>query len=138
MHRGAQRLDDARDMFARSLAVTQSLGAEHPANISTLHNLGGAEAMRGDLDAAATHILGALEQARAVWGEDHPRTDEIAVSMANVRLQQARFDDASAIGCPSARRARDRLGVDHPTAERASAVCSAAIEQRGENSRVVD
>jgi tetratricopeptide (TPR) repeat protein len=138
MRRAAGRLDEAEAAYRRSLELRKTFGGGEAATIGTLHNLANLDAMRGDLEGAASQLRDALHLAAQAWGEGHPQADTIAVSLGNVRLKQLRFDDAYAVSCPAAHRIRERLGNDHRQTIQAAAVCATAMVSRGDHAGVVE
>lgn len=135
MQRAVGKLADAVESFQRALAVATD--QDEATRISALQNLGGAQAMQGELDAAATTLLGAHERAALRWAEPHPEKDRIAVSLAGVHLRRAAFSEAAALACPASDRTRQRLGADHRSAVRVAALCATADQSRGEDVSVV-
>jgi tetratricopeptide (TPR) repeat protein len=138
MRRAAGRFDEAEAAYRRALALRQKHGRSKAETVGTLHNLATLDAMRGDLDGAASQLHDALNLAAQAWGEGHPQADTIAVSLGNVRLKQSRFDDAYAVGCPAAHRIRVRLGNDHRDTIRAAGVCAIAMVSRGDHAGVLE
>jgi tetratricopeptide (TPR) repeat protein len=92
IHVGLGRYLEAKGWFTRALDASRLTGRPYFIDV---HNLGEAELMLGELDAAHDHFKSALETAAAVYGEQHPLLAWPLRGLARVALAQDHVDEAA-------------------------------------------
>lgn len=109
------RQDDAAALFERSLAHKRRiLGEVHPQTLSTIGNLAGAQAARGDLAAAERAYIDSLEALTVVHGDKlHPDKAYTHGMLAWTLYQREAFEDAL-VHAREAQRTHEALAGDHP------------------------
>ena len=107
----ARLLREDREALERR---TRVLGAESPATLITLSNLGVLLRLQNKLDEAEPYHVEALEKRRRVLGEDHPSTLISVSNMGDLRKAQGRLDEAEPYVTEALDKRRRILGPDHP------------------------
>jgi tetratricopeptide (TPR) repeat protein len=128
---GKGDLDEAVEML-RALHAGAAERADARAEAEFLNNLGTVYKQRGELDAAASHFMRALELNERRFGRWHP---DVARNLVNLAItEHARGAVARAV-----ERARDAadifttvLGPDHPSTANSLAILANALFDRGD------
>jgi tetratricopeptide (TPR) repeat protein len=110
------RAPDARDGFARALAMAERLGesGRTPIAIEAKGGLGIAEATSGDLEAGVGLLREAIDDARAAGVSDEQRLT-LMNTLASVRARTGAYEDALTLLRDTAAERTRLLGADHPS-----------------------
>jgi len=94
--RREDRLEEARELYERSLAMWERLlGPRQPRLAVTLHNLGVVETQRGEYAAADAHLLRALSIWEEAYGAD---SDQAENTRRALRLSRNRAEQGAGRG----------------------------------------
>jgi tetratricopeptide (TPR) repeat protein len=130
-------LAEARDTAMRAMPVLQGIpGPAGGAAAAAIDVLGLAALVEGELDGAASAFQRALDLLAVTLGTDHPSHAEVAIHLAQVRIDQGRHADALALLGPARDTLATTVGDGHPAALLAAAVDAEARLATGEREAI--
>ncbi len=110
----AKRHDEAMALGADAGAVLRMLGADPLLQAMLDTNLGAADRSADKVDAAARHYQAALDTYLELYGEPHPATGGVLLSMGSVLLSQGEPEGAIALLLRAKANFEATLGAEHP------------------------
>jgi len=113
--------------------LIETLGAEHPATVVALGNIGTALSYASRPAEAEAALQRALAAAVIVWGEQHPRTASLLGSLGLARMRRGALDAAAQDLRRSLQLREAALGGDHPQVDDARYNLASVLRRRGEH-----
>ncbi|MBX3146809.1 MAG: serine/threonine protein kinase [Gemmatimonadales bacterium] len=119
-------------LLDRGLDEARTLDAEPRLQADLYHTLGGISHQLGQLERADSLLSLALERRRALLGADHADVAASELALGELRIEQARYDDADALVRPALALLERGRPSDDPTMTAARVALGKILQERGQ------
>ncbi len=119
-------------LLDRGLDEARTLDAEPRLQADLYHTLGGISRQLGQLDRADSLLSLALDRRRDLLGAGHADIAESELAVGELRIEQARYDDAEALVRPALARLERNRPADDPTVTAARVALGKILQERGQ------
>jgi eukaryotic-like serine/threonine-protein kinase len=119
-------------LLDRGVREADALGNEPTAQADLYQTLGRIYQKLGQFDRADDLFGRALTARRALFGPDSPQVGDTMVAQADLRTDQARYDEAEQLARQALARAESTLPVGHPLIAAATRTLGRVLEERGQ------
>ena len=121
----------------RGVQEAHALDREPEVQAALYQTLGTIYQKLGNLRRADALLSLALERHRAIFGPEHPEVAANLVALAQLRVDQARLDDAEKLAREGLAMSRRVLAPDDPALARAEIAMGRVLENRGEYKKAI-